>query len=214
LTKTVLKSIASLVARKMQKYELDLETLLSLLEEMNQNSILFTNMPSGFLGQRTGCQVRIDLVAGKVAYCHIEDSEGRVHVLGNQKAFSLLYGMGPLEWFVETRLPEIPSLADSNAPPPGTRFPTITRSLPPVSSKHTIPLWRMSSVVPRQVVNIEPRVLQTLSRNQRRVLVLVDGTRNIEKIASILYSSSRDSIQAVLKTLRELESLRLIAMEI
>jgi len=216
----------------MQKYELDLETLLSLLEELNQNSILFTNIPSGFLGQKMGCRVRIDLVAGKVAYCHIEDSEGRVHVLSNQRAFSLLYGMGPLEWFVETHLPETPSLVDSIDSSSGARlpamtsplpmvtrpFPTMTGPIPAVSSQHTIPLWRMSSIVPRQIINVEPQVLQTLSRDQRRVLVLVDGTRSVEKIAFILYSSSQDNrdtnIQAVLKTLRELESLRLITMEI
>lgn len=198
----------------MQKYELDLETLLSLLEEMRQNGILFTNMPSGFLGQKTGCQIRIDLVAGKVAYCHIEDSEGQVHILSNQKAFSLLYGMGPLEWFVETHLPDVPSLVDTNASLPGTMLPAVTRPLPAKSSRDTIPLWRISSTVPRQIISIEPQVLQALSRNQRRVLVLVDGIRNIEKIASILYLSSQDDMQIVLKTLRELESLRLIAMEI
>ena len=197
----------------MQKYELDLETLLSLLEGMHQNSILFTNVPSGFLGQKTSCQVRIDLVAGRVAYCHIEDSEGRIHVLGNKNAFSLFYDMGPLEWFVETRLPDTPSsLADTNASLPGTMLPAITRPLPAIPSQNTKPLRKISSIVPRQIVNVEPQFLQRLSRNQRRVLVLVDGTRNIEKITSILYSSPQDNMQIVLKTLRELESLGLITM--
>jgi len=211
---------------KMQKYDLDLETLLSLLEEMRQSGILITNVPSGFLGQKNGCQVRIDLIEGKIAYCHIEDSEGRIHVLGNNKAFSLLYGMGTLEWYLETRLPETPITTDTSPALPSTKLPAVTRPLPStklpavtgphpgVSPYSTVPMWSISAVVPRKTVPIEPRTLQTLSRNQRRVLVLVDGTRSVEKIASILYSSSQDNVQAVLKTLRELESLRLITMEI
>jgi hypothetical protein len=52
----------------MQKYNLDFETLLSLLEEIHQNGVLFTNFPPGFLGQKTGCQVRIALVEGKIVH--------------------------------------------------------------------------------------------------------------------------------------------------
>ncbi|HEY7419652.1 MAG TPA: hypothetical protein VH593_31015 [Ktedonobacteraceae bacterium] len=199
----------------MQKYRLDLETLLEYLEEMHQNGILFTNVPPGFLGQKTGCQVRIDLVEGKVVYCHIEDSTGQVHVLSNSdnKAFSLLRGMGTLDWYVETDIPNGPSsLAAANSSLRPT--PQMTTSpLPTLSPQNTPPVQRISSIVPRQVVNIESLVLQRLSRNQRRVLVLVDGTRSIEKIASVLYSSSQyNNIQGVLRTLRELESLGLITM--
>ncbi len=195
----------------MQKYELDLETLLSLLEEMRQNSILFANVPPGALGQKTGFQVRIDLVEGKIAYCHIEDEEGRIHVLGNQKAFSLLYGMGTLEWYVETRLPDAP-LPTNTQPLPRAMLPTNTRPLPAPSPYDTVPLPSLSSIVPRPTVYNKSLVLQRLSRSQRRVLVLVDGTKSVEKIASMLYPSSQDSIQIVLKTLHELESLGLIIM--
>jgi hypothetical protein len=208
----------------MQKYELDLETLLSLLEEMRQNSILFANVPPGILGQKTGFQVRIDLVEGKIAYCHIEDDEGRIHVLGNQKAFSLLYGMGTLEWYVETHLPDTPlptnttlplpraMLPTNTQPLPRAMLPTNTRPLPAPSPYDTVPLPSLSSIVPRPTVYNKSLVLQRLSRSQRRVLVLVDGTKSVEKIASMLYPSSQDSIQVVLKTLRELESLGLITM--
>lgn len=197
----------------MQKYELDLETLLTLLEEMRQNGVLFANVPPGLLGLKTGCQVRIDLVEGKVVYCHIEDSTGQVRVLGNNKAFSLLYGLGTLKWYVETALPDAPSLVDTNSSPLRAIPPTNTRPLSTPSPYDTVPLQSIYSIVPRKTVNIGLSALQRLSRNQRRVLILVDGTRSIEKIASVLYSSSQDNIQMVLRALRELESLRLITME-
>lgn len=202
------------MASKMQKHELDLETLLALLEEMRQNGILFTNLPPGLLGQKTGCQVRIDLVEGKVVYCHIEDSTGQIHILDNDKAFSSLYGLGTLKWYVETGLPDVPPPADTNSSPLRAMPSVNTGPLPTFSPYDTVPLQNISSIVPRKVINVESSALRRLSRSQRRVLILVDGTRSVEKIASMLYSSSEDNIQTVLRTLRELEMLRLITMDI
>jgi predicted transcriptional regulator len=77
-------------------------------------------------------------------------------------------------------------------------------------SRSTMLPRNVSSVVPRLVFGLDPKILQSLSRSQRRVLVLIDGRRSIEKIFSIL--SSQD-IQGILKTLRELEAMGLIVLE-
>ncbi|HEY7417671.1 MAG TPA: hypothetical protein VH593_20985 [Ktedonobacteraceae bacterium] len=196
----------------MQKFEIDLETILSLLEETHQSGTLFTNAPPGLLGQKTGCQVRIDLVEGKVAYCHIEDSVGKIHILSNNKSFRLLYDMGPLEWYVDTHLPDAPTFKNTYSSSPHTMLPANTGSLSGIPSRPTGPLRKTSSIIPRQLANVEFQILHRLSRNQRRVLMLVDGTINIEKIASMLHSSSQSNTQAVLNTLRELESLGLITI--
>lgn len=71
---------------------------------------------------------------------------------------------------------------------------------------------RLFSAVPRVIANLSPAVLHNLSRRQRRVLVLVDGTRSVEKIAALLFSTPQDTLIA-LELLQELEMMGLITLE-
>lgn len=69
----------------------------------------------------------------------------------------------------------------------------------------------VSELVPRVIATPDASILNVLSRNQRRVLVLVDGTRSIKKITEILFSSSQD-MRPVLQVLRELEHMGLVVI--
>ncbi|HEY7416237.1 MAG TPA: hypothetical protein VH593_13675, partial [Ktedonobacteraceae bacterium] len=190
-------------------------------EEAHQSGVLLANVPADLSVAAAGCQIRIDFIEGNVVYCHIEDSTGRVQVLSNQRSLSLLYGMGKLEWYLELRSLDSSSFTDHSSftnPSPSTNPSSFnapqrnTTPLPGTSSYATAPLQGISSVVPRPVINTNPRLLQSLPQIQRRVLALVDGTRSIEKISTLLFPSSRNTSE-VYRVLRELETLRLIIME-
>lgn len=189
----------------MRVYKLDLDSLLPLLREFHQNGCLSTVLPSDFLGMKAPCKVRIDLVDGKINYCHIEDSRGRVRALDNQKSFNALYSLGALNWRLDD-WSNAPSISGEHSPVlnlPQNETSTSSPYLPvPIPQYPTSP-------VPKIAVNIEPRTLNALSRRHRRVLVLVDGIRNVEKITEILFPSSRDP-RPVLEVLRELEAMGLI----
>lgn len=229
--------------QKMYTYDIDLETLLSLLTEARQTGILSAELPHGFMGQKVRCWVRINLANGEILRCQIEDNKGRVQVMGNKKALDLLYGLGPLSWRLDTESPDaralsanknnreplelppseritnplLPRVQPSNnlrTPPPLERGNT--SPLPPVQSTGSLRMnsasLRLFSAVPQVIANLSPAVLHNLSRRQRRVLVLVDGTRSVEKIAALLFSTPQDTL-IVLELLQELEMMGLITLE-
>ena len=203
----------------MRVYKLDLESLLPLLAEFQQNGSLSTVLPPSALKQRGPCKVRIDLLQGQVVYCHIEDSTRQIYVLDNSKIANTLYGLGELDW----RLDEgVNKLYSSRVDPYQTQplprldsssgqYPSMPASPPTQYSPmfQTAQRQSVSSLVPRVIATPDASILNSLSRNQRRVLVLVDGTRNIKKITEILFSSSHD-LRIVLQVLRELENMGLV----
>ncbi len=182
----------------MQTYILDLETLLSLLEEAGQNGSLFTELPSGISGFKEYCRARIDLQEGKIVFCQIEGRNGRI-LASKRQALQLVSNLGSREW----HLVEAPSPPRALSPSPVDRSSPSRRSL------------QASSLVPQRVPLIDQYALSRLPRRHRQVLSLIDGTRSIERIAALLHSSTDGNpIQQVEEIVQELEVLGMITIRI
>ena len=69
----------------------------------------------------------------------------------------------------------------------------------------------IAALVPKLRVNIDTRLLNSLPRKNRRVLVLIDGVRSVEMIHNILSPSSQD-INGTLGVLVDLERLGIITV--
>jgi hypothetical protein len=181
----------------MQTYILDLETLLSLLEEAGQSGSLFTELPSGVPGFKEYCRARIDLQEGKIVLCQIEGRNDRI-LASKRQALQLVSNLGSREWhLVEAASPLRPL-----SPSP------IDRSSP---SKRSV---LMSSLVPRRVPLIDQSTLSRLPRRHRQVLSLIDGTRSIERIAALLPSSAGGQpVQHVEEIVQQLEALGMITIK-
>lgn len=217
----------------MRVYRLDLESLLPSLGEFQQTGSLTTKLPPGSLKQKGPCKVRVDLLQGKVVYCHIEDSAGRIYILDSRKIVDTLYGLGELDWRLDEGIDKI--YTPPEGPPSAQVAPRQGYSTEQLSSRQGYSTGQLSSLpyppptqhspmsqssaqrrsvselVPRVVATPDASILNMLSRNQRRVLVLVDGTRSVKKITEILFASSQD-MRPVLQVLRELENMGLITI--
>ena len=224
----------------MHVYRLDLESLLPLLAEFQQDGSLSTMLPSGMLKRKGPCKARLDLLQGKVVYCHIEDNNRQVvYILDSRKIASTLYGLGDLDWQLDEGidklysfhvdpyqtqpLPRLERTSGRMSPyqtqplphlertsgqrPPAPSFPPIRHPL----MSQTAQRLAVSELVPRAIATPDASILSSLSRNQRRVLVLVDGARSIKKITEILFSSPQN-MRAVLQVLRELEYMGLVVI--
>lgn len=181
----------------MQTYILDLETLLTLLGEVEQNGHLSTIFSSGIPGIKERCQAKVDLQEGKIVFCQIEGRNGRVFATGNQ-AIQLLSQLGPHEWqLVETQ--PIESLS-----------PITTVQLSPQNQRYLY----TSTLVPQRITFIDQRTLNRLPLRHKHVLNLVDGKRSVGRIAAILFSSTDGQIiQQVGEILRELETMKMVAIK-
>lgn len=186
----------------MRIYQLDIETLLSLLYEAGQSGRLSTTLPSGVPGFKQFCQANIGLQEGKIVFCQIEQSNGRVLVSGKQ-ALQILSRAGTREWQLEEA-----QFRQATSPVATPAPPTVTTATPLSSQERQ----RGLSVIPQRGAFINQNTLSHFSRQQRRVLNLVDGIRSVERIAMLLSASSdpsaiRQTLQQVEEILRELEAL-------
>jgi hypothetical protein len=182
----------------MQTYILDLETLLSLLEEVGQNGTLSTELPSGVPGFKEYCRARIDLQEGKIVLCQIEGRNGRV-LASQRQALQLVSNLGSREW----QLVEAPSLKLLSSSP-------VDRSSGSMRSVQ-VPL---SSLVPRRVPRIDQQTLNRLPRRHRQVLSLIDGRRSIERIATLFRSSADgQSLRQVEEIVQELQAMGMVTLE-
>ncbi|HEY7419846.1 MAG TPA: hypothetical protein VH593_32010, partial [Ktedonobacteraceae bacterium] len=149
--------------------------------------------------------MRIDLLQGQIVYCHIEDSASRIYVLDRSKIVNVLFGLGELDWHLDEGIDKLySSRTDPYQTQPLPRQGPLTQPLPrqeraarqypPIPSPpppQYSPMFQsaqrqsVSSLVPRVIATPDLSILNSLSRHQRRVLVLVDGTRSIKKIAEI-----------------------------
>ena|SRR5581483_7105817 len=188
----------------MRMYQLDIETLLSLLYEAGQSGRLSTTLPSGFPGFKQSCQASIGLQEGNIVFCQIEQRNGRVLVSGKQ-ALQILSRSGTREWQLEEAQFQQTSTPVSTPVLPPAMTATTATTLPNQERQHD------PSVIPQRRTFIDQNTLSHFSRQQRRVLNLVDGRRSVERIATLLSASSdqsavRQTLQQVEEILRELEA--------
>ncbi|WP_126625686.1 hypothetical protein [Dictyobacter alpinus] len=180
----------------MREYKLELENLLPLLSEVRQQGVLSTLFIHGINGLQMPCIAQIGLRDGQAMRCRIVAEDGEVCASGN-KALRLLYGLGPRNWHLDIQPSTPPLIASSSA------------SLHSSSTTGPISVATQFSLrVPHRSLLANPDTMKRLSRLQKRVFLLVDGMRNVGKIAVLM--SIQDEKKAE-KAVLELEALGFIA---
>lgn len=178
-------------------YTIDLATILQLLHEFQRNGILQAELPSGVPGFKKYCLVLINLAEGKIISCHIKSDSGRTFLDG-EDALRVVYSLGKLEWtFTPRQEAPLLNLRDSSTDIPVVHDPTPK----PVHS-----------LIPQRIARVGQEDLNSWPRKYRRVFVLIDGERSVEKIAAIL-SLPPGGVEEVGEVLRKLQSIGVIAMK-
>jgi len=171
------------------QYLLDIETLLLFLGSRRQSGELSTDLKRfPGLAQKGPYHARITLIEGKVISSIVQDREGRVLVNG-ERTLQGLKGMGQLDWaWSSTSLKPAPPAAQRNPPD-------------------------MSSLIPRRIVPLEMIDRNTLPRRSWQILLLVDGSRTIAQITTILWvSPSLSEFQEVIGILDDLHQRGIIVL--
>lgn len=190
-------------------YYLDFVTIIQLLKEFQRSGLLQTELPKGVItNTQETYLLHLKLFKGEITDYYIVTSRGEM-IIADQNLLSQVEALGPLEWTFGI-LKEAPSTNtsdrdDSTARQPALVVPSQPYTLSPPS--HTL--------VPRRLVTVEYHSSSLLTRQQRRVLSLVDNKRNVGQIATLLFSSFRTqkAIQDVLTILQELEALKIITFQ-
>ncbi|HZR41768.1 MAG TPA: hypothetical protein VFB12_16730 [Ktedonobacteraceae bacterium] len=164
-------------------YMLDFETIQQVMQAYQQTGRLSADVPSGVAGLREPCHVEINVIAGLITSCTVVGKSGQ-KVTG-KKAEQELVRLGQLRW---TFTPQSETVLQPSSP-------VLTKVSP--------------SFFPRRSAQVEQRQMRHWSRLHRATFALADGTRNVEKIAAILSTSSDQLAHA----LHELQSMGVIVME-
>ncbi len=179
----------------MQSFTLDLKTLLHILSRQKQHGFVQAEIPSDkfrFSGPRQILEASILLDSGIIRACTITYKHEE-HILEGEDALHLLFNVGVIEWNWQPRTSqERSSLEEKSIPIHRTQ----SISNPPVSTEP----------VPHRTSRGE-EALQTLPREYRKVLALVDGQRSVHKLAAVLAMREEDVVIA----LRTLQSWGLIS---
>lgn len=186
-------------------YKIDLTTLLRLFEEFQRSGTLVAQVPRGSCGLKEPGVAMVELINGKIAACSIVKKNGSVFNSGSN-ALQILQQAESLKWQIQTP-------AESAGPPSIVEISPSLQIAPPryLPSSPTTPLnnsryYLPPVTVPQRRITLNQNILNNLTPKQRRVLVLVDGIRNVSKIASLLAIP----VEEAQRILNELEAMQLI----
>ncbi|GCE16006.1 hypothetical protein [Tengunoibacter tsumagoiensis] len=180
----------------MSEYRLDLKTLLTMLEELQQTGWLMTSLPPQVLGKQEVCLVRIELVRGKVVACFLQGESGRSYGSGLQVLQGIM-NVGERRWTYEPQA--IASSSSQSLDLLQSSYQTSAAASDAANEANTFSAFP----IPKRTVSLS---LQYVDRNSRKVLALIDGQRSVEKIAAL----SGLAIPVVLSTLQELTTLGVV----
>ncbi len=190
-------------------YYLDFATVIQLLKEFRRSGVLQAELPKGVMNTQEICRIQFKLHQGEITDCQIIASRGEIIVV-DKNVLRQVEGLGPLEWTFG--LLKGSSTSPINASVDDSSPNYLSVPLSPLSSNQLSSF--VFALVPRRLTTVEQHLLNTLTRQQRRVLALVDGKRNVSQMAALLFSSSNieSGAEEVLTLLQELEALRIIAL--
>lgn len=162
-------------------YSLDIETLVSVLQQRRITGSLEADLATGGLsGNLKKGNVRVELQAGKIRAVEIQNTHG-------QRLYTGLEALNKISRVVFTwQLTEAPPperAALSNLPPM-QQSPAMRQPPGPINSSS---LSRgVEKLVPKRYRPIPPEQMQSLSRTGRTVYALVNGTNSVQRIADLL----------------------------
>lgn len=180
----------------MQSYPLDLKTLLHLLSRKKQSGQLYARQVK-VVHIKEPLQAHLTLINGEVQSCLLLTMSSDVYV-DEGKAFQLLMQSGIIEWQWHEGNPVQASPVAVSPPivtPPPSQTPQVKE---PSQTKDTLPL--QGSSAPRRVMATN-EVFNALSRAERKILMLMDGSRTVYEIAGMLSLNEREELLNVLREL-------------
>ena len=166
-------------------YQLDLKTMVSLLQAHVHTGLLRAELPAGVLEHEETCVVTITVVKGLLVSYAITDKENFPSVTGEQ-ALDALANVGLLNWTLTLQLS--------------------SSLLPPLSSQVSA---RGRNAIPRRLCEPQSAQLRILTRTQRLVFSLINGKNSVTYIAYLLALS----LTRVEQTVRELYQMKLLALD-
>ena len=166
-------------------YQLDLKTMISLLQAHAHTGLLRAELPAGVLEHEETCVVTLTVIKGLLVFCAITDKESFPYVTGEQ-ALNALTNVGPLNWTLTLQLS--------------------SSLLPPLFSQA---LGRGRNAIPRRLVELQAAQLHVLTRTQRLVFSLINGKNSVTYIAYLLALSSTRVEQSI----RELYQMKLLTLD-
>lgn len=162
----------------MAVYTLSLQQVLGLLREFQSSGILRANLSHGILREKGECVALLQLSSGIVISCMIQKMDGQM-VLSSAEALNALMHIGQQDWTFNLQA------QTSTAPVK-------------VNTALSVP-----ANTPKRVDVVVQRVFSHLERKQRRVLLMIDGQRNIDEIATLLWQTYEET-EALIRQLRSI----------
>ena len=175
----------------MQSYPLDLKTLLHLLSRKKQSGQLYARQVK-IAHVKEPLQAHLSLLNGEVQLCLLLTMSSDVY-LSDTQAFQMLMQAGIIEWQWHEGNPTSPSKPAATQPPPP---PSQTQEAP--RNQQELPL--QGSSTPKRVMATN-EVFNALSRSERKMLLLMDGSRTVYDIAGMLSANEREELSKVLSEL-------------
>ncbi len=205
----------------MQTFSIDLNSLLRSFSATLQSGELVATQVH-LTKQRDLCDVQLVFARGTLTSAIITNKKGKKVAEGN-KAVELLTKQGALDWNWT------PSATVNTAPLYSSPLSFSSLSSVPLSefspaypntSSHSsylsgkVPhsdtlIADFEEAIPHLAIDMKQIDIQQLPRHQRRTLVLIDGHRNLHKIAQLLSPSERADLP---KILQELQNRGMIVM--
>ena len=146
-------------------YSSDLNTILRMLKRTQHHWVVHLQWPeTEEAGSGAAWQAELFFVEGKVITCHVSSRVDGHLLLMDQQALRWLASLQHFTWRLE---PFTPPQAPA-----------------PIFSSTQAPLVQQ---VPRRIMQAEQGVMNAWSRKQRQIFGLVDGSRTVEQIATILH---------------------------
>lgn len=160
--------------------------LVQMLKETRKNWVV--NIETEETGSEKLWQAQLFFADGKVTACDVWRKADGQGLFTDGGAISWLTSLPPLRWTLEG--------------------PTSQQALPPAGNGSRA-TSSSSPRVPQRPRQGEQGLLPSLSRKQRQVFALVDGTRSVERIAAILCQP----VEVVVEVLHELEAMGMATLE-
>ena len=193
-------------------YYLDFATIIQLLKEFRRSGVLQATLPAGVGNTQEKCLMQLELLHGEINDCLLILDSGRI-IVADEKVLRQVKGVGPLEWtFSPLREAYTSPLSEADNVLSSTPL-----SVPDVPSPTSMqPYSFIILLVPYRLATVDQSILNRLTRQQRRVLALVDGRRNINQIVTLLFSAANmeGGAQEVFAVLKDLENLKVVALHL
>ncbi len=188
-------------------YYLDFVTIIQLLKEFRHSGILRAQLPKSIVNTREICWIQLKLLDGEIVDRQILLYHGKM-IVANQDVLHKVRDSGLLEWTFDPL--KKGSLAPVKTSDSRSSFTSLPEAVPPQHAYKAFSSFL--AAIPRCTGAVKKPLFATLTRQQRRVLILVDGKRTIRQIAAFFTPNVENAVKGVSAVLHELEEKGIVTL--